>query len=110
MKIENHFINGVPELLLLRLLSRQEMYGYELVRTIRDQSKTSFSFGEGCIYPILHRLVKEDQIHERLETVQGRSRRYYRISPKGRKQLERLQQRWEEVATAVNGIGALAYV
>jgi hypothetical protein len=51
------FIDGVPELLLLRLLAQNEMYGYELVAKIHSISDGAFSFGEGCIYPILHRLV-----------------------------------------------------
>ena len=52
------FLNGVPELLLLRLLARQPMYGYELVQRIRLQSDSALEFGEGCIYPILHRLER----------------------------------------------------
>jgi hypothetical protein len=46
------FIDGVPELLLLRLLAQNEMYGYELVAKIHSISDGAFSFGEGCIYPI----------------------------------------------------------
>src|SRR5262245_61792377 len=50
------FLNGVPELLILDLLSRRAMYGYELVQAIRAASGGSLEFGEGCVYPILHRL------------------------------------------------------
>ena len=42
-----NFLNGVPELVVLRLLSKQEMYGYEIVKAIQFQTKDSFSFGEG---------------------------------------------------------------
>ena len=57
-KTNPSFLNGVPELLLLRLLSRREMYGYEIVRAIQSETKEAFSFGEGCIYPYLHYLEK----------------------------------------------------
>jgi PadR family transcriptional regulator, regulatory protein PadR len=50
------YLNGVPELLLLSLLSRRAMYGYELVQAIRAATGGALEFGEGCIYPILHRL------------------------------------------------------
>ena len=66
------FIDGVPELLLLRLLAQNEMYGYELVAKIHTISDGAFSFGEGCIYPILHRLVGDRCLSIRKETVSGR--------------------------------------
>ena len=50
------FLNGVPELLVLRQLTLRPMHGYELVQAIRASTDHSFEFGEGCIYPILHRL------------------------------------------------------
>jgi PadR family transcriptional regulator PadR len=104
------FLNGLPDLLVLRLLSAREMYGYEIVAEIRRKSAEVFQFGEGCIYPILHRLVDEDVVKERRETVEGRVRRYYRLTAKGAKRLAALQERWEEVAAAVHQIGVLAYV
>ena len=65
------FIDGVPELLLLRLLAQNEMYGYELVAKIHSISEGAFRFGEGCIYPILHRLVGDRCLSIRKETVSG---------------------------------------
>ena len=53
------FLNGVPELLILRLLAARPMYGYELVQGIRRATDGSLEFGEGCIYPILHRLESQ---------------------------------------------------
>ena len=49
------FLNGVPELLILQLLAREPMYGYELVQAIKYATGSKLLFGEGCIYPILHR-------------------------------------------------------
>ena len=63
-KTNPSFLNGVPELLVLKLLSRREMYGYEIVRAIQVETKTAFSFGEGCIYPYLHYLEKENYMQE----------------------------------------------
>lgn len=52
------FMSGVPELLVLRLLARQEMYGYELVRAVKLVTGETISLGEGVIYPVLHGLEK----------------------------------------------------
>lgn len=99
------FIDGVPELLILRLLARREMYGYELVNQIRISSEDVFKFGEGCIYPILHRLVTNRNLSERKEMVSGRTRRYYRLTANGKKHLARLEQSWDSVAKGVNAFG-----
>ena len=63
------FLNGVPELLILRLLCRQPMHGYELVEAIRLASGEALQFGEGCVYPVLHRLQKQRMLASRRQTV-----------------------------------------
>ena len=95
------FINGVPELLILRLLSRQPMYGYEIVQAIRLASGDVLSFGEGCVYPVLHRLEAEGKLAARREQAAGRSRVVYRLTPAGRARLQAAAARWAEVAAAV---------
>lgn len=95
------FLNGVPELLVLQLLSRREMYGYEIVRAIQAETKEAFSFGEGCIYPYLHHLEKERLVCSRRQTVEGRNRNYYAILPGGRKRLQELSQEWNRVAAGI---------
>src|SRR4051812_50101409 len=79
------FLNGVPELVALEILSRRPMYGYELVKAIERSSGDVLEFGEGCIYPILHRLEKDGHLSSRRELVGGRSRVVYRITARGRK-------------------------
>lgn len=83
MKTKEHLLDGVPELLVLRLLAHEEMYGYQLVSEIQRRSKGAFEFGEGCIYPVLHRLVAQRMLLERQQEVSGRTRRYYRLSATG---------------------------
>src|SRR4051812_16527429 len=96
------FLNGVPELLILHLLSRKPMYGYELVQTIRSSTARAFEFGEGCIYPILHRLEADKMLLAATETVAGRSRVTYRLTDEGRKQLSDSVTCWEQVVNAVS--------
>lgn len=95
------FLNGVPELLLLSLLSRRSMYGYELVQAIREATGGTLGFGEGCIYPILHRLEADGMLGSRRETVAGRSRVIYRVTAKGLKQFAHRATSWQEIVEAV---------
>ena len=96
------FLNGVPELLLLSLLSRRAMYGYELVQAIRDSTHGTLEFGEGCIYPVLHRLEAEGMLGSRREIVAGRSRVIYRVTGKGAKQLASTVTAWQQIVQAIN--------
>lgn len=49
-----NFMNGVPELLVLRLLEDAEMYGYEIAQAIRERTNFVIVVGEGVVYPVLH--------------------------------------------------------
>jgi PadR family transcriptional regulator PadR len=101
------FLNGLPDLAILRLLAGHEMYGYEIVAKISLISKEVLNFGEGCIYPILHRMVAEGFLIQRQAMVDGRLRRYYRLSSSGHKQLAAHNRRWEEVCHAVKALESL---
>jgi PadR family transcriptional regulator, regulatory protein PadR len=101
-KTNPSFLNGVPELLVLKLLSRREMYGYEIVKAIQAETREAFSFGEGCIYPYLHYLESEKLVSSRRKEVEGRSRNYYQLSARGQKRLEALSDEWSRVAAGIS--------
>ena len=101
-KTNPSFLNGVPELLVLRLLSRREMYGYQIVEEIRAQTGGELSFGEGCIYPYLHYLEKEKLVTSRRKEVAGRSRNYYQVTAGGRRRLAELSEEWNRVASGIS--------
>jgi PadR family transcriptional regulator PadR len=54
MQASSWLMSGISELLLLRLLSERQMYGYELARAIRTTTRQAISVGEGVLYPVLH--------------------------------------------------------
>ena len=95
------FLNGVPELLVLRLLERRPMYGYELVQEIRIASAGQIEFGEGCIYPLLHKLKRAALLSSRRDRVGGRTRVVYRTTDVGRKKLRHSISHWESVKAAI---------
>ena len=96
------FMSGVPELLLLRLLEQNEMYGYELVRSIRAATGEAITLGEGVIYPVLHSLERNGSLKSRRKAVGGRTRVYYALTAKGRKRLEKLQSEWRRIQGGIS--------
>ena len=82
------FMNGIPELLILRLLETREMYGYEIAKamTLEDESGEGEPlFKQGAIYPVLRSLAASGLLDSRVEVSEvGPPRRYYRITKDGR--------------------------
>ena len=96
------FMSGVPELLVLRLLSSREMYGYELVKAIKLTTKESIHLAEGVVYPTLHSLEARGMLRARELSESGRTRVYYKTTAKGRKQLQSLMNEWDRVSGGIN--------
>lgn len=98
------FMNGVPELLILRLLQDEEMYGYEIVQAIRGQTDAVIAVGEGVVYPVLHGLESAGALRSRRKTVNGRSRIYYSITRAGAHRLAGLSDTWTNLAAAIQSV------
>jgi len=103
------FMSGIPELLVLRLLAAQEMYGYELARAIQTATREAISVGESVLYPALHTLETRGFLRARRRTVTGRTRVYYAVTLKGGKRLEQLTTEWRRISGGVEAaLGATA--
>lgn len=96
------FMSGVPELLILRLLCRQEMYGYELVRAIRVVSREAFDLAEGVVYPVLHTLEKKQFLKAKRRVIEGRNRVYYAVTVKGRQRMAELIDEWTRIKGGID--------
>jgi PadR family transcriptional regulator PadR len=94
----------VPELLVLRLLARRPMHGYGVVQAIRAASGERFDFGEGCIYPILHRLERDGMLAAAREQAGGRARIVYTVTADGLARLDRATAEWAGVVAAVSRV------
>ncbi len=103
------FMSGVPELLILKLLSGREMYGYELAKALQTASGEALSLGEGVLYPVLHSLEASGALRAREGVVSGRKRIYYSLTSRGRRRLENLSRRWQALAAGVNAVLGGAY-
>ncbi|MFO1065128.1 MAG: helix-turn-helix transcriptional regulator [Pirellulales bacterium] len=98
------FLNGVPELAVLRVLQDGPRHGYAIVQAITERTGGSLQFGEGSIYPVLHRLEQQDFVKTKREAVGGRERIIYRLSKSGSRQLADCSARWRNVAESIQAL------
>jgi PadR family transcriptional regulator PadR len=85
MEIDRELLKGSISLLLLSLLSRGEMYGFEILQEVSRRSANTFEFKEGTLYPALHQLEKRGLVEAEWRTGEnGRERKYYSLTSKGR--------------------------
>jgi PadR family transcriptional regulator PadR len=94
-------MNGIPELLVLRLLKEREMYGYDLVTAIKAATGGEITLGEGVIYPTLHELEAGGYLAARKKAVNGRTRIYYSLTAQGNERLKERITRWSRLTTAI---------
>jgi PadR family transcriptional regulator PadR len=103
--IETQFLKGSISLLLLNLLSRGEMYGYEILHEASRRSANAFEFKEGTLYPALHQLEKKGLIKaEWRKAESGRERKYYSVTAKGRKTAAAYEKQWQHLTGAMAAI------
>ena len=89
--------------LVLGLLANGESYGYALIQQIRELSGNEIQWTEGMLYPFLHWMEKEGLIQsEWKETEAGRRRKYYRLTPQGRKTLRTERGHWITVHNSLS--------
>ena len=103
--IMKQFKKGVLEIVILKLLSEREMYGYELVSELNRRAK-SFSIKEGTLYPILYRLEDEGLMETRWEhpAFRGQPKKYYSITEKGRKFMIESYTQWKGIVQDITAI------
>jgi PadR family transcriptional regulator PadR len=101
--IDRELKRGTLEMVLLKLLSERQMYGYELVSTLEKRGGDQFQIKEGTLYPVLYRLENDGFVESRWETLErGVPRKYYRLTQAGTGELEALTQEWQAFSAAVN--------
>lgn len=102
MTVNRNLVSGNTSMLLLRLLSEKDMYGYEMIDTLSKRSNNIFELKVGSLYPLLHSLVKEGYLKSFDEQANGKLRKYYQITESGERYLGKLIEEWAVHADAVD--------
>ena len=103
--MDAELLKGTLSLLILSLLSRKSMYGYEMAAAVHRDTDGVLTWREGSLYPNLHKLEAAGLIISKWEeTESDRKRRYYHITREGRKTLREKLQSWNQLCEGVGRI------
>jgi transcriptional regulator len=97
-------LKGTLPTLILQVLNREPNHGYRIAQHIKATSKGVLDFKEGTLYPALHKLENDGLIESYEQVENGRTRRYYRLTEKGHRTLEKEREEWKQVSKAVSFI------
>lgn len=103
MTFDKSLLSGSTTMLLLKLLEEKDMYGYLMIEELSKKSDYTFELKAGTLYPLLHNLELKGKL-ESYESISetGKSRKYYKLTKKGKLYLKEKQKEWNEYTTAVN--------
>ncbi len=96
---------GTLYMLVLRALARGPLHGYAIARRIKDSSSDALEIEDGSLYPALNRMLVKGWLKAEWGTSENNRRaRFYRLTPDGRKQLERETKQFEKMVTAIQRV------
>jgi PadR family transcriptional regulator PadR len=102
---DREFLTGTVGVLILSLLAEREMYAYEMLQEAERRSAQAFRLKEGTLYPALHQMERSGLLKARwLDGPSGRSRKYYSLTAKGRKQAASKREQWQNISAAMRAI------
>ncbi len=110
MAVDKSLVSGSMAMLLLQLLEERDLYGYEMIETLRSRSNQVFELKAGTLYPLLHSLEEKQMVTVYEQETAGKVRKYYSITKEGKHFLKKKKEEWKEYTEGVQGvIGGLAY-
>jgi DNA-binding PadR family transcriptional regulator len=87
MAKNNKLYKGTLQNIILQLLAKEvKMYGYQMTQRAKEITKGELEMTEGALYPLLHKLEDDGLITSELQNINGRDRKYYFLTEKGKKQ------------------------
>ena len=105
MEINKDLIAASSTAMVLAILAEGDSYGYAIIQRVRELSGGHLEWTDGMLYPVLHRLERFGHVEARWEVAEsGRRRKYYRITSRGRDQLDHERRQWQAVDSTLRGI------
>jgi PadR family transcriptional regulator PadR len=109
-RIRSQITRGSGELAILSLLSEQPLYGFEIAKRIDERTSGAMKFTLASLYPLLYEMEKRGWVEGRWQANHaGRDRRYYRLTPSGRKQLAPLREEWRNFFQALDALTGVSH-
>ena len=107
MAVDKSLLTGSMTMLILKLLSEKDMYGYEMIDTLRKKSQNVFELKAGTLYPLLHGLEEKGMLKVYEQEFLGQTRKYYSITKEGKKLLKSKTEEWNEYSGAIANVLAM---
>jgi PadR family transcriptional regulator PadR len=105
MDFDREFLTGTVTTLILALLSEQPRYAYEILREAERRSDNQFALKEGTLYPALHQMERSGWLESAWQASdEGRQRKYYSLTPRGRKLARSKRDQWDAISAAMQAI------
>jgi PadR family transcriptional regulator PadR len=104
LKISKELLKGSTTMLVLNLLENENMYGYQMIKTLSEKSENIFELKEGTLYPILHSLEESNLITSYWDETTSKKRKYYSITKEGKKILQEKQKEWRTFSNGINKV------
>ncbi|ODA40254.1 PadR family transcriptional regulator [Desulfosporosinus sp. BG] len=105
MQVNKSLLASSTTMLILKLLEEKDMYGYQMIEVLAKRSDNTFNLKAGTLYPILHGLEKQGMVSSYEEAADSaRVRKYYNLTPKGRKFSREKQAEWNAYSSAVDKV------
>ena len=96
---------GTLDLMILSILAREPLHGYGITQRLTALSGDEFRVNPGSLFPSLYRLEQDGKLKaEWRATEHNRRAKFYRLTPSGKRQLERHRERWNRVSFAVTSV------
>ncbi len=101
MAVDKSLISGSTTLLILSLLEEKDMYGYEMIDTLKGKSNNVFELKAGTLYPLLHSMEEKGWLIVYEQEAGGKMRKYYQLTKEGKKQYKVKKEEWKEYSEAI---------
>lgn len=88
--------------MVLSVLTQKDMYGYEIVKAVKEKSAGNFEVPLGTLYPVLYRFMENGYLTDRDEIVNKRLRKYYHLEESGKQYYAELLQEYRKISKGVN--------
>lgn len=103
--MDKNLVQGSMGMLVLRLLEEKDMYGYEMIDTLRSRSNQVFELKAGTLYPLLHTMENKGYVSSyEEEAPSGKNRKYYHLTREGKRHVAQKKAEWQKYQSAVSSV------
>jgi len=105
MELNKDLVGASATPLVLAILGEGDSYGYAIIKRVAELSRGHLQWTDGMLYPVLHRLERQDLVAAKWGLSEtGRKRKYYHITRLGKEQLATQKEQWQAVDRTLRGL------